>query len=525
MLVAAASIAGACRSSPTPPDRTALRPVALPDLTRAAELVRRQLRDRYASLTETTSNPNASPPELANAFGEMGKLLMAAEYREQAEACLVNAEALAPAEYKWPYYLAHLYNTRGETGQSATAFERALRLRPNDPSILIWLGNTYLDQGRPDAAQALFERASSQPRQPLAALFGLGRAALAQSDYAQAVRWLEQALAVAPREAAIHYPLAMAYRGLGQPDKAEAHLRLRRPGEIRPPDPLMVELETILESAVAYEVRGTKALDDRDWKAAAVAFKRGIQLAPGDPSLHHKLGTALFLDGDARGAAEQFTEALHLSPTFAKAHYSLGILLAAGGRTAEGVRHLREAVRDDPASVEARVRLGDVLRQGGRPAEALAHYDQAAELDPRVVDAALGRAFALVDLHRYRDARDRVAADMKQYPDEPVFAHALVRLLAAAPVGTVRDGQAALALMHDILAREPRSIDVAEMMAMTQAELGQYREAVTWQREALSAADRLAQPALVRRLADALAGYERSQPCRIPWSDDSFASR
>ena len=282
----------------------------------------------------------------------------------------------------------------------------------------------------------------------------------------------------------------------------------------------MADLDRILESPVAYEVRGAKALDDRDWKAAAAAFRQGIELAPQEPSLHHKLGTALFLDGDAGGAAEQFTEALRQSPTFAKAHYSLGILLAANGRTAEGAAHLAEAVRDDPTYVEARIRLADVLRHSGHPAESLAHYDQAAALDPRAVDAPLGRAMALVDLHRYHDARDRLVEDVKQYPEQPLFVHALVRLLAAAPDAAVRDGRAALALMRDVLAREPRSVDVDEMMAMTQAELGQYGEAVTWQREALSAAQPLARPDLVRRLADTLAAYERRQPCRRPWFED-----
>jgi tetratricopeptide (TPR) repeat protein len=508
-----------CRAPSRPP----LRAVALPDLARAAESVQMQLRERYGALTRTTADPKASPSDLANAYGAMGTLLMAAEYREEAEACLLNAEGLDPDELKWPYYLAHLYKDRGEATKSEAAFERVLRLQPRHVPALVWLGDAYLDQGRPEAAQPLFERALAEQPQSIAAIVGLGRAAPARSDYARAAEQLERALALNPRESSIHYPLAMAYRGLGQEEKAEAHLRLRGPGAIRPTDPLMLELETMLESAVAYEVRGAKALDERDWKAAAAYFRKGIELAPGEPSLHHKLGTALFMSGDGRGAADQFDEALRLSPRFAKAHYSLGVLLAANGRTADALEHLNEAVRADPAYAEARVRLADVLRQRGRAAESLARYAEAAALDPRATDAPLGYALALVDLHRYREGRDRLLDGMKQYPDRPAFVHALVRLLAAAPDATVRDGQAALRLMREVLAREPRSVEVGELMAMTQAELGQFGEAVTWQREALASAVRVSRPDLVRRLTDALARYEHRQPCRTPALDEELA--
>src|SRR5439155_9626278 len=154
-LIVVSSVAIGCRA----PARPALRAVSLPDLARAAPSVRTQLGDRYAALMRTTSDPKASPSDLANAYGAMGALLMAAEYREEAEACLLNAESLAPGELKWPYYLAHLYKDRGEVARSQAAFERALRVQPRHVPALVWLGETYLDQGRPEAAQPLFERA------------------------------------------------------------------------------------------------------------------------------------------------------------------------------------------------------------------------------------------------------------------------------------------------------------------------------------------------------------------------------
>lgn len=506
-----------CRAPARPP----LHAASLPDLSRAAESVQSQLREHSAALTRVTANPKVSPGELADAYGAMGMLLMAAEYREAAEAYLLDAETLAPDAARWPYYLAHLYRAAGDNAKSQEEFERVIRLQPRNVSALVWLGDTFLDQGRPEAAQPLFDRALADDPQSIAALVGLGGAALARSDYARAVDHLERALALDPRARAIHYQLAMAYRGLGRPDKADAHLRLRAPGTIRPTDPLMAELETILESPVAYEVRGAKALDERDFAAAAHYFRKGIDLAPGESALHHKLGTALYLSGDPRGAANEFGEALRLSPAFAKAHYSLGVMLAADGRTADALAHLNAAVRADPAYVEARVRLADVLRRSGRSAESLSRYAEAAAIDPRALDAALGYVLALVDLHRYREARDRLQENVQQYPNRPEFIHALVRLLTAAPDAAVRDGQQALLLMRGVLEREPRGVDVGELMAMTQAELGQYGEAVTWQREALAMAERLSRPDLVRRLTETLARYERRQPCRMLALDEA----
>jgi len=512
----------ACRSPAPPPQdgREQLRPVALPDLTRATERVQSQLRRQYGSLTRTLQDPTVSDATKAIAYGEMGKLLMAAEYRDAAELCLLNAQQLATDEARWPYYLGHLYKARGETVKSVAAFERARQRQPGDEATLIWLGNAYLDQGRPEAAEPAFASALARDPRSVAALFGLGRAALARSDNARAAQHLERALSLEPRAAPLHYPLALAYRGLGETDRAAAHMRARSPGEIRPPDPMMLDLESLLESPVAYEVRGARALDARDWKGAAAFFRKGIELAPAEPSLHHKLGTALYMDGDAPAAAAEFEAALRLSPHFAKAHYSLGIMHGASGRTKPAIEHLTAAVRDDPTYMEAQLRLADVLRQSGRSAESLSHYEQAAILDPRVADARFGQAMALVSLSRYQEARDRLRAGLNTYPDSPAFAHALIRLLAAAPDDRVRDAREAMRLLQELQTREPGGFETAEMMAMTLAGLGRFDEATRWQRDAIAAAERAGRGDIARRMIGNLSRYEHHQPCRTPWRDE-----
>ncbi len=188
---------------------------------------------------------------------------MAATDLERAEPCLRNAQALAPADPRWPYYLGHVYRVRGPLQKAMESFEQVLRLRPDDFAALVWLGEMHLSEGRADAAAPLFAKALGRDSGSPAALFGAGRAALAARDTPAAATYLEQALARQPRATAAHYPLAMAYRGLGDVAKAEAHLKLQGKDDPRPPDPLMGEIDTLIQTPEAYNVRGGQALDAR----------------------------------------------------------------------------------------------------------------------------------------------------------------------------------------------------------------------------------------------------------------------
>jgi tetratricopeptide (TPR) repeat protein len=510
------------RSTATPADRQAIRAVSLPDLSSVSAPVQDQMRAQHASLQRMIESGVTPGAELAGAYGDMGKLLMAAEYLAAAEPCFLNAQTLSPGDGRWPYYLGHLYRLNGESPKSAASFERSLQTRPDDVPALFWLGNIYLDQGRLDEAESLFTRALSIQPRSLSARFGLGRTALARRQYIPAVKNLEEALALDQRAALVHYPLAMAYRGLGEPAKAEAHLRQWRGDvEVAPPDPLMQELGGLLKSAVVYENHGVRALNTRDWPAAVDYFRKGLELAPDNLSLRHKLGTALSLTGDVAGALQQFEEVVRRSPEFAEAHYSIGALLASNHRYREAIERFSMAVKYDPTYIEARLQLAHALRRSGSRTQSLSEYAQVIKIDPRVAEAWSGYAMALGGLERYEEARDWLTEGMRTHPDQPEIAQALARLLAAARDQGVRDGPRAMAIMQALLQQQqPRTPDVSETMAMAFAELGQYEEAANWQRGAIGAARQAGRADLVPRMAETLRLYEQRKPCRSPWRDD-----
>ena len=503
------------------PDGSTLQPVSLPDLSKLSPSVQSQIREQHAALVDSLADSSVTPRDLANSYGEMGRLLMAAQ-SDAADAYFVNAQAFDRADVRWPYYLGHLARRKGDLPNAAALFARVIELEPANVAALFWLGDVYLTQGKPDAARPHFAKVLELQPDSLSARFGLGRTALAEQDFRRAVEYLEEVLARDPQAAGAHYPLALAYSGLGDTRRAEVHLQQRREHEILPADPLMVELDGLLRSAQTLETLGIRALDRQDWTEAAAQFRRGLELEPNHASLRHRLGTALYMMGDLRGARAEFEQALRASPDFARAHYSLGVLAAADGRHDEAIRSFTEAVAHQTDYVEARLRLAASLRAMQRPGESLDHYQRVLSVNPADVDARMGEALALVQLRRYADARDRLADAAKAYPNERAFTHALARLLAAAPDDRVRDGNRALTLVRQLLKNQQPTPDLGETMAMALAELGQYQQAAGIQRDLIAGGEKAGAEEIVRRLTENLRRYERGEPSRTPFTDQEL---
>lgn len=508
-------------SAPTTPDGRPLRALTLPDLSPMAASAQAQIRERHDALTRTVANRRSSAVDSSIAWGEMGKLLMAAQYADAAEICFLNAQILDTSEFRWPYYLGHLYRTQGKLEESRRFFERALALRPDDVATLYWVGEGYLASGLPDAAQTQFAKALTLEPRSVSARYGLGRAALAKNDSRSAVRYLEEVLAADPKAAAAHYPLSLAYSALGESAKAADHLRQRRNYEILPADPLIVELESLLQSPQTYETLGIRALGREDWESAATAFRRGLELDPASPALRFRLATAINMQGDESAAEALFEAVVRDAPDYFPAQFSLGVLLQAKGRHAEAIERFTAAIGQRADYAEARLRLASSLRRVGRLKESLANYEQVADANPDLVEAQVGYAMTLARAGRYREARDRMERGMAWHPGEPAFSHGLARLLAASPDAAVRDGQRAMTLVQALVAKG-RTLELGETMAMTLAELGQYAEAAAVQRDVIRSAERANVAGVGPRLARTLELYEAGKPCRTPWADEEM---
>ncbi len=526
LTVAAVVLGSACRaadSTTTGPaieriDPSTLPP--LPNLDAMATSVQAQIREQFEMVERLAARADAPADEQAEAVGLMGELLMAAESVAAAEPYLELAAALEPGDARWPYFLGHAHRIQGDVGGAIGYFDRTLALQPDDVPSLVWLGQLGLEEGRAGDALRFYARALELRPGLVAAQAGMGRAHLALGDADAAIAALESALAAEPRASALHYPLALAYRGRGQRAEAEAHLRLRGELEPGPPDPLMAGLATLLESPVVFEGQGDRLLARGEAAGAVAAFRRALELAPDRAAVKQKLATSLALSGDVPAAVELYQALLDENPDFAEAHYSLGALLLGSGRPDLAAERFRDAVRAEPTYVQAQLQLAHALRRAGRPDAALGEYQRALALDPRMAEARLGYAVALANLARWGAARAWLNEGRRAHPDRLEFPELLVRVLAAAPDSTVRDGALAMELAGDLVERA-RTWRTLEASAMALAEAGRVDEAAARQREAIDLFRReRGEPPAV--MTDALTAYLEGRPVRVPWSIDTL---
>jgi len=524
----AASLGASGRASQTKKThfRSKLSPIPYPELSPFESAVQQQIREAQAKLDSVKQTPAATDGQLSDTYGELGKVYHAYDLLEAAKACYLNAQTLAPHDHRWLYYLARLQHGDGHLTEAIESYRSLLQIRPNDAPTLLGLAETYLDQSRPELAEPLFEKVLSVDPSCSAAMAGLGKAALAKRHFAKAITHLESSLAIDPKARSIHYPLAMAYRGVGELEKAQDNLLKRGPEKPSVSDPLMEELRDLTTGHRLLWIKGSKALRERRLAEAADIFRRMATASPQDPLARLYLGTALSLLGDRQGALEHYTEGLRIAPTNPKLHYNLALLLIGQKSDQEAIEHLQATIHADPGMKDAHFHLANELMRAGRFEQALPRYAKVIELDPGNGFARLMQAMALVRLEDYEKAKDVLEESHSALPDNVDITHALARLLAACPNSAVRNGTRAIQLIQSVVrATENLDLDQVQTLAMALAEVGQFGRAIELQESLINEVKNAQRTELVPLLTENLEKYQRGQTCRIPWrSDDPIFS-
>lgn len=359
-------------------------------------------------------------PRSIQAWGLLGKTLLAHDFHIPASTCLDQAERLDPAAPCWPYLQGIAFSSADppDSGAALQKFQHAVELGGDTPDVLrLRFGEALLGQDRLDEAEQQFQRVLQSNPANARAHLDLARVAVRRGDPEKSQSHLEYALADPHVKKAARLLQVEVQQRLGKDVSAEAVRAVSQlPEDPAWPDPFWQEVsrlktgmkvqlyraESLLrkgrsadalglfrqtvrdypESYYAWLMYGRALTKQRDLKLAERALSTALKLAPDSAETQFYLGVALFLQSNHRAAEALFRSAIKAKPDFATAHYNLGGCLLQQGDRAGTYEEFRVALQCKPDYSDAHSALGDLLVQDGRYAEGLAHLRLALQYNP-----------------------------------------------------------------------------------------------------------------------------------------------
>jgi tetratricopeptide (TPR) repeat protein len=411
------------------------------------------------------------------------------------------------------YGLGRVAQSEKDWQHARDFFTRALAAQPEASIVHYALGQTLRELGADEEARRHLASAGPDPVrfhddavrgiEALATGSGAhllaGGRALAIGDYATAIA--EHRLAVAADPSSVEASLGLAFSLLRAGGHAEeAKTALRNAARLAP------------DRAYVHYTAGANLAALGELEEAERELRRALELDSDYLEARFSLGRVLTVRGRHQDAVREFSAVLALDPRTVDARFARGESLAQLGRADEALDDLEAALAVDPSRLEAQLWVADALARKQDWDQAIAHYDAVIELEPTRREAWMKKATVLFLAARYADSSATLERGLERLPADRLLLTATARLLASCPDRTLRDGKRALALAERLFASE-ESVENAELVAMAQAELGAWSEAVEWQERALAAARRAGDDRLAATLGRNLDRYRARQSC------------
>jgi tetratricopeptide (TPR) repeat protein len=461
----------------------------------------------------------ASPEARSEAYGRLGDVLFAHGFAIQAEQAYRNARDLNPPVSDWHYLLGMLAMDKGQPDEAAEYFSQAIERNPFDAVAHVRRGQAWLDLGQPDKAGRDFERALAlQPDAP-AALAGQARVLLARGEHAAAAERLERVLEVSPEATRLHQPLAMAYRGLGQLERAREHLALIGSGDAPINDRLLTRVLAQSRSPQFYLESALARADVGELDEARRLLALGAQLAPEDTAILENYGEVVARQGDLDEAAAAFGRWIRLDPESARAQFLLGQVRELQGDPGAAAEAYQRALALEPQRVDAAEALAFLALETGEFAEAERRFDRLLGDIEQASTARFGfwAAIAMLlggDCVRGEAALERLRA---RFPADGDVLGALARVRATCAAAGPELLDEALKWAEAVYQTAPTA-DNSATLAMVFAALGRFDDAIDLQAQAIFEALKLGQLEVRPELQADMERYQNAQPARRPFT-------
>jgi tetratricopeptide (TPR) repeat protein len=347
--------------------------------------------------------------------------------------------------------LGHCYMQLERWGEAASAYEEAIRIKPDDVTaeILRALGRARFESRQYDKAMDAYLKASSlEPGKGRDDVW-IARCMIELEQWIQAQSVLLGQLRREPRDTVTLELLAYVYN---QQNNWSGIIGIYR------------ELLDIAPERTTYRVALAKALTVQGQRQQAIdmlEFARRVDLGSGPeidrlladlylaeempqeaagcyarlirtldkPSAEdcYRLGLAYFQAGDLASAEEAFRHMQQVNPADFKADLYLGHVVAEAGRVDEAQAHYRAALEKDPTSVECLVALADLQIKGKHPAEAASNLAKAIALGDTRGQVYYNYILALMDGKNESSVRAALKAALAEHPSDERLSRLLDR--------------------------------------------------------------------------------------------------
>ncbi len=326
-----------------------------------------------APVAAQTSPPAAAgpPAEVSYQFA-LAKLLAQEGELQEALAAFERAERLAPDS---PYVLVEYAQQLARSAQVARTpeartsalrlasekVEKARRLAPESPDVLRTAGAVYLDLAEQDPAaltqaRQAFEVVYRSQQADSQIMLVLGRLYLDQGEADKAVEVFRELGRIIPQNRTVQAFLTEALLRAKMTEEAEKALT----------DLLALAPDSLEARMTLAEMQGERG----DHRAAVDTLLGAPEAVRQDVRLRRQLAWSLYLAGDLEPSLQAVEPLLKADP--ADRHLSLlkGLVLAAEGRNGDAVRLLEQVRQSQPDDRALAQTLARVLERNGQVDEA-----------------------------------------------------------------------------------------------------------------------------------------------------------
>ena len=498
-----------------------LQAVPETDVSGTERIARETIARTRTGVANLLQNGASDDSNLAEGYGELAALYQLFNVDSAAALCWDNARSLQPADFRWAYYAGYLALNGGQT-EKALLLQQAGRLNPDYRPLDLRMGQLWLDADQLDKAQAALQKAAGEAGLRAAALYYLGQIDLLSHDYQSAQDHLSEALRINPQASEVHYPLAQAYRHLGKQELAREHLARFKQKTPDADDPLVAELETVLQTSHWDFRLGMQAImEQKDYEAAIEHFKKGLEIDPDNLAAPVSYARALYLGSQPDASEIQLNSVLAEDPQQILANFFLAVLWESRDKPEKAAAQYELILKLEPEHEGAHFYLANLLFHQGSFREAASQYRAALAASSEIPPA---RLLELVALHRAGHADSDIVLQLEQrvreYPDQSELKYALIRLRSLSKDAEVQDSFQALTLANELAPNQPTPPNI-EALALAAACDGQYQQAARLQQQVIDMVNWMAPAEKLQALENTLAAYEKgSMPQQPIWPDD-----